>query len=90
MPTTASVAGAAWRKRGKVMHDTDMAERLNDLEVRLTFVDDTVTSLADADASLTRRLLALERAIRDMRAELATIRTALGDDARNEPPPPHY
>ncbi|HEX7340293.1 MAG TPA: SlyX family protein [Rhodanobacteraceae bacterium] len=67
-----------------------MAERLNDLEVRLTFVDDTVTSLADADASLTRRLLALERAIRDMRAELATIRTALGDDARNEPPPPHY
>lgn len=72
------------------MSDTPIADRLADLEVRLTFVDDTVSALADADASQSRRLLALEQAMRDLRAELASIRVGLGDDPHSEPPPPHY
>lgn len=72
------------------MSDTLITERLADLEVRLTFVDDTVTALANADASQSRRLLALEQAMRDLRAELASIRAALGHDPHSEPPPPHY
>lgn len=72
------------------MSDPALSGRLTDLEVRLTFVDDTVTALADADATQSRRLLALEQAVRDLRTELASLRTALGDDPRSEPPPPHY
>ncbi|HEX7341657.1 MAG TPA: SlyX family protein [Rhodanobacteraceae bacterium] len=72
------------------MSDASVSDRLNDLEVRLTFVDDTVTGLADADAVQSRRLLMLEQAVHDLRTELASIRVAMGHDPRNEPPPPHY
>lgn len=72
------------------MNGDAMAERLADLEVRLTFIDDSVSSLDDADAMLSRRLMALEQAMRDLRAELASIRTGLSDDPHSEPPPPHY
>ncbi len=72
------------------MHDDTLRDRLVDIETRLTFMDDTVTALADADATQARRLLALEQAVRDMRAELASMRASLGDDPHAEPPPPHY
>ncbi len=65
-------------------------ERLADLETRITFMDDALGALADADATRSRRLLALEQAMHDLRAELASMRTALGDDPHDEPPPPHY
>lgn len=64
--------------------------RIEDLEVRLTFVDDTVAGLSASDAEQSMRLLALERAVQDLRHELHAMRTALGHDVRDEPPPPHY
>ncbi|HET7299740.1 MAG TPA: SlyX family protein [Oleiagrimonas sp.] len=72
------------------MHDETLQERLVDLETRLTFMDDTILTLADADTLQSRRLLELERAMHDLCAELASMRAALNDDPRNEPPPPHY
>ena len=67
-----------------------MQERLHELEIRLTFVDDAVVALSSADADLSRRLAGVERALADMRAELAALRAGLGHDFRDEPPPPHY
>ena len=64
--------------------------RLDDLEVRLTFIDDAVGALAGADAEISRRLMKLEQAVRDMRQELSGLRAATGHDAASEPPPPHY
>lgn len=64
--------------------------RLDELEVRLTFLDDAMASLIDADADRSRRLMAIERALADLRAELAGLRSAVGHDAKDEPPPPHY
>lgn len=72
------------------MSNGPTAERLADLETRITFMDDTLVALGDADALQARRLLALEQAVHDLRAELAAIRTGLGDDPHSEPPPPHY
>lgn len=72
------------------MSTPDLHERLTELETRLTFVDDTVNALSDADTLQSRRLLALEQAIRDMRNELSSVRSAVGHDPRSEPPPPHY
>lgn len=68
----------------------DLNRRLEELEVRLTFLDDTVSALAAADAEQAMRLVALERVLHDLRAELASMRTAQGSDPHSEPPPPHY
>jgi SlyX protein len=69
---------------------SDADDRLMELEVRLAFIDDTVNGLSSADADISRRLDALERAVREMRSDLATMRTGAGGDTAVEPPPPHY
>jgi SlyX protein len=68
----------------------DVVRRLDEMEVKLTFIDDTVQALATADANLSLRIAALERALRELRGELAAMRVAQADDPHDEPPPPHY
>lgn len=65
-------------------------ERVTELEIKLTFVDHTVRALADADVEQSQRIAALERTLRDLRQELASLRLAQADDPHGEPPPPHY
>ncbi|WP_198670156.1 SlyX family protein [Dyella sp. C9] len=72
------------------MGDDSLQQRLTELEVRLTFVDDTVNALASADAELSMRLVALEELIRGLRSELSSLRASQGHDPHSEPPPPHY
>lgn len=72
------------------MSNDALEQRLAELEVRLTFIDDTVEALAIADASQSQRIAALERALRDLRGELMTVRLGQGHDPHSEPPPPHY
>ncbi|MGH8160009.1 MAG: SlyX family protein [Rhodanobacter sp.] len=67
-----------------------VVQRLDEMEVKLTFIDDTVQALATADAQLSLRIAALERALRELRGELSAMRVAQADDPHNEPPPPHY
>lgn len=73
-----------------MMADDSLQQRLNELEVRLTFIDDTVNALAEADADQSMRIAALERIIRELRNELSTMRVSQGHDPHSEPPPPHY
>ncbi|HEY8682903.1 MAG TPA: SlyX family protein [Rhodanobacter sp.] len=69
----------------------DMLElRINELEVKLTFIDDTVQAMAAADADQSLRIAALERSLRELRGELSSMRIAPTDDPHGEPPPPHY
>ena len=67
-----------------------LERRLDEMEVKLTFIDDTVQALTAADADQSQRIAALERALRDLRGELSSMRVAPTDDPDNEPPPPHY
>ena len=67
-----------------------LVQRLDEMEVKLTFIDDTVQALATADANLSLRIASLERALRELRGELSAMRVAQADDPHNEPPPPHY
>lgn len=67
-----------------------VTRRLDEMEVKLTFIDDAVQALTAADADQSQRLAALERALRDLRGEVASMRVAQGDDPHDEPPPPHY
>ena len=69
---------------------SSLEQRLTELEIKLTFVDDTVRALADADADQSRRIVALEAMLRQARSELASLRSLQVDDPRLEPPPPHY
>ncbi|HXS73888.1 MAG TPA: SlyX family protein [Rhodanobacteraceae bacterium] len=64
--------------------------RLDELEVRLAFLDDALAGLGAAEAERSRRMLAIERTLSELRLELASLRTGLGDDVHDEPPPPHY
>ena len=72
------------------MTPTPPDERLDDVEMRLTFLDDAVSSLSDTEMQQSQRLLRLENALAELRRELAALRTSLSEDVRNEPPPPHY
>ncbi|MEO7148621.1 MAG: SlyX family protein [Rhodanobacteraceae bacterium] len=65
-------------------------DRLTEMEVRLAFLDEALAELNAAEADRSQRMLAIERILSDLRLELAAIRTALGEDVRQEPPPPHY
>ena len=65
-------------------------DRMDDMEVRLTFLDDAVSALGDNEVQQTRRLMQLEQALSELRKELAALRTNLSDDVHDEPPPPHY
>jgi SlyX protein len=71
-------------------HNETIEQRLNEMEVKLTFIDEAVQALTAADADQSQRIAALERALRDLRGELSSMRTASADDPHNEPPPPHY
>lgn len=70
--------------------DDTLARRLDEMEVKLTFVDEAVQALTTADADQSLRIAALERALRDLRGEMASMRIAQSDDPHSEPPPPHY
>ncbi|MEO6967720.1 MAG: SlyX family protein [Rhodanobacteraceae bacterium] len=70
------------------MSDSD--DRLTEMEVRLAFLDEALAELNAAEADRSQRMLAIERTLSELRLELAAIRTALGEDVRLEPPPPHY
>lgn len=65
-------------------------DTLQDMQIRLTFLDDTVAALSTADAELSRRLQAVEQTLRALREEIQSLRTAGGHDPHSEPPPPHY
>lgn len=73
------------------MSDGDgLMRRLDEMEVKLTFIDDAVQALTSADAGQSQRIALLERALRDLRGEITAMRVSQGDDPRDEPPPPHY
>jgi SlyX protein len=77
------------RCRADAMSAT-LDERLTELEVRLSFVDDTLASLNATVSKHDRALVDIRIAIERLRSELTGVRTALAHDARDEPPPPHY
>ncbi len=69
---------------------TNLDKRLTELEVRFSFIEQTLQTL---DASVTaheRYLAQIRGTLERLHLELTQIRTALSHDAQDEPPPPHY
>lgn len=65
-------------------------QRLDEVETRLAFLDEALAGLNAAELERTQRMLRIERMLSELRMELAALRTGLGEDVRDEPPPPHY
>ncbi|MBS0382011.1 MAG: SlyX family protein [Proteobacteria bacterium] len=70
--------------------NTPHDERIDELELKLTFLDDAVAALNDTETQQSQRLLRLENALVELRRDLSALRTSLADDVHEEPPPPHY
>ncbi len=64
--------------------------RLNELEVRIAFIENTMQALDGAVAAQDRFIAQFQREFELLRGELAQVRVALADDVGDEPPPPHY
>ncbi|MBI2399366.1 MAG: SlyX family protein [Xanthomonadales bacterium] len=64
--------------------------RLAELESRFAFQDDVVATLNPQVATQERRLVDIVEELRQLRREVTLLRAALGHDAADEPPPPHY
>ncbi|MEO8461166.1 MAG: SlyX family protein [Dokdonella sp.] len=72
------------------IEDPSLEERLTELEVRLAFMDDAVTSLNAAVATQDRTMHRVASEMAGLRSDLQALRLTLSSDTRNEPPPPHY
>ena len=69
---------------------TVLEDRLTELEVRVAFLDDTMSSLNATIAEHDRLLHDMRSVIEQLRGDLSGVRVALAQDVRDEPPPPHY
>jgi SlyX protein len=68
----------------------DLERRVAELETRLAFQDDLLGTLDRTVALQDRALGDLREEIARLRAGLEGVRVALGHDVADEPPPPHY
>lgn len=67
-----------------------LEERLTELEMRFSFLDDTLATLNEVVIAQDRKVEKLGEVIAALHGELGTVRGMLGHDVAEEPPPPHY
>lgn len=65
-------------------------ERITDLEIRLTHLDDTVEHLNQIVVSQQERIDRLERTMRQLKSDQEHQKDGYAPDSLPEPPPPHY
>ena len=70
--------------------DTDVQQRLAELEARLAFQEHTLTELSDALAETRLESARNAQTLVRVMDELKQLRTLLYADPGSEPPPPHY
>jgi SlyX protein len=70
--------------------DSSLVARVDELETRLAFLDDTLFALNEVVAAHDRHLLQAVDEMQRLRSDLQALRGALSPDPRDEPPPPHY
>ncbi len=68
--------------------DSDV--RVDELEIRLAFLDDTVNSLNQVVAQQDRQILEFQAMLLRLQSDIHALRGALSADPSDEPPPPHY
>ena len=67
-----------------------LLSRIEELEVRVAFQEDLLTTLNASVADTTREMRELRGELVRVRDALDGVRVSLSHDVRDEPPPPHY
>ncbi|GGE41972.1 hypothetical protein GCM10007421_15130 [Halopseudomonas oceani] len=70
-------------------HD-QLVRRIDELEMRLAFQDDTIQALNDALSVQQIELDRLRRSLELVAKRQADLATQIPGEAGEEPPPPHY
>ncbi len=72
--------------------DTSAQQRIDELEMRVAFMEDTIDSLNNQLASLTQDFSLARRAMQMMNQRLEQMQSgdAVVKDSAEETPPPHY
>ncbi|MDK2778713.1 MAG: SlyX family protein [Pseudomonadota bacterium] len=72
--------------------DTGAQQRIDELEMRVAFMEDTIDSLNSQLASLTQDFSLARRAMQMMNQRLEQMQSgdAVVKDSSEETPPPHY
>jgi SlyX protein len=70
------------------MADQDIAARIEDLETKLTFQEDTIQKLNDVIVTCQTRIDELDAIIRMLTEQVRTAEPIIKPE--DEPPPPHY
>lgn len=69
---------------------TTIAARLDELETRLTFQDNTLGELNEVVTTQERRIAQLERELTQLKGQMRIMAPSLTASASEETPPPHY
>ena len=70
------------------MADQDIAARIEDLETKLTFQEDTIQKLNDVIVTCQTRIDELDAIVRMLTEQVRTAEPIIKPE--DEPPPPHY
>ncbi len=68
----------------------ELTERIDTLETRFTFQEDTIQKLNDVIVDQQSRLAQLEKTVRSLLERAAEQENASGIDDSDDAPPPHY
>ena len=69
---------------------TQLEERIDDLEAKMAFQDDTIQALNDMVGKQQLELDTLRRAVELLAARQADLAASLPVEAADDEPPPHY
>ena len=69
---------------------TQLEERIDDLEAKMAFQDDTIQALNDMVGKQQLELDTLRRAVELLAARQADLAASLPGEAADDEPPPHY
>lgn len=69
---------------------TGLLDRIEELEIRVAFQEDLLTTLNTDVADLHRTVAVLREEMHRATSSLEGLRGLLQEDAGEEPPPPHY
>ncbi|MCW8886141.1 MAG: SlyX family protein [Motiliproteus sp.] len=65
-------------------------ERINELESRLAFQEDTIDLLNDTVTQQQKQIDDLTQMVKIINRQLKTLPQEIGGNSGDEPPPPHY
>lgn len=72
------------------MNTLSVNDRVNELETRVAFQENTISELNDVVSAQERRITRLERDLSALMEQIKIIAPSLIASASEETPPPHY